>query len=173
MIPDYNRYYGCVFTQLVENRSSITLQKLDVGIQGFYLIAGSIPLYIKYSRRRKGPWSFNFHADHQICCDELCKKFGGCLIAFVCGSDGVLALDNIQMREVLDDKFGEQEAISVRRKLGHMYSVSGKDGKLDRKVARDSLALLVEKYISAQEPRSANSLSASSPTLKFEETREV
>lgn len=145
MIPDYNRYYGCVFTQLVENRPSLGIEKLSLGVQGVYLLERSVPLYIKFSRNRKGPWAFTFQSDHQICFSGLVNQFGACITAFVCGTDGIVALDNLQLAEVLDDKLDDQEGITIRRKLRHMYSVTGKNGKLARKVGRDSLLAAVDR----------------------------
>jgi hypothetical protein len=65
----------------------------------------------------------------------------------VCGSDGIVALGYTQVRELLDDKFEEQEGISVRRKLKHMYSVTGTNGQLSGKVARDSLMQHVSRLL--------------------------
>src|SRR5687767_10092877 len=108
MIPDYNRYYGCVFTQLIESRSSSRIEKLNVGVQGVYLLDGSFPLYIKFSRYRKGAWPFTFLSDHQVCFGTHVKQFGTCIAVFVCGSDGNVALDDLQLGEVLDDKIDDQ-----------------------------------------------------------------
>lgn len=174
MITDYSRYYGYVFTQLIEGLGRIEVEKLDGGIQGFYLLSKSVPLYIKFSRSRKGPWSFNFHYDHQVRCDELSKQHGSCVVAFVCGTDGIVALDNVQMREVLDEKFDEQESVTIRRKLRHMYSVSGKDGKLDHKVSRDSLILLLNKLLNDEDSELINvsALSAhKEPSLRPQPTK--
>ena len=145
MIPDYNRYYGCVFTQLAENRPKICIERISVDTQGVYLIDNAIPIYIKFSRSRRGPWAFTFQSEHQICCDSLAKRFGSFVVALVCGADGIAALDDQQLRTILDDQFNYQEGITVRRKLGHMYSVTGKNGKLARKVGRDSLSALIDR----------------------------
>jgi len=59
--------------------------------------------------------------------------------ALVSGNDGIVALTDSQIRQILDDSFEEQESISVRRKLNHMYSVKGSNRELSRKVSRDSL----------------------------------
>lgn len=142
MISDYSRYYGCVFVQLIEHRPRIVVEKLDVGPQGVYLIDKQVPLYIKFSRRRRGPWAFTFLSDHQICCEELAKRFGHYITAFVCGADGIVALDDAQLREVLDNKCDDQEGVTVRRKLRHMYSVSGTSGKLARKVSNSLVTLI-------------------------------
>jgi hypothetical protein len=145
MIADYYRYYGCVFTQLVERRPRLVIERMSVNIQGVYLIDKSIPLYIKFSRNRRGPWAFTFQAEHQLCCERLAKRFGNSITALVCGTDGIAALDNHELRSVLDGKFDDQEGIVVRRKLRHMYSVTGKNGKLAHKVGRESLVATVER----------------------------
>ena len=152
MIPDYNRYYGCVFVQLLEQRPKLVVEKMSVDVQGFYLLERSLPLYVKFSRSRRGPWGFNFQAEHQFRCDELAKQFGTVVTALVCGADGIVALDHQQLREVLDSHFDDQEGVTVRRKLGQMYSVTGKDGKLARKISRDSLAVVVDGLLA---PRAA------------------
>jgi hypothetical protein len=140
MLPDYGRYYGSALTHIVDQYGkAISIEKLLVGVQGFYLLNGRSPLYIKFSRSRKGPWSFNFHRDHQVRYRHLVKSYGDCITALVCGKDGIVALNDVQMREILDDNFDGQESVSVRRKLNHMYSVNGSNGELSQKISRDSL----------------------------------
>lgn len=140
MLPDYARYYGSALTHIIDQfGKEVTIEKLSVGVQGFYLLNQKVPLYIKFSRSRKGPWSFNFHRDHQIQYRRLVENYTNCITALVCGKDGIVALDDTQIRQVLDDKLDEQEGVSVRRKLNHMYSVYGSNGELSQKVSRDSL----------------------------------
>ena len=140
MLPDYGRYYGSALTHIIDQCDApISIQKLAVGFQGFYLIEGRVPVYIKFSRSRRGPWSFNFHKDHQLQYGKLVESYGDCITALVCGKDGIVALNDAQMRQILDEKLDEQESVSVKRKLNHMYSVSGANGELSQKVARDSL----------------------------------
>jgi hypothetical protein len=144
MIADYNRYYGCVFTAMIDGgQSALRIRRLDVGVLGFYTIEENIGLYIKFSRNRKGPWTFNFQRDHQLQWNAMVSERPSCITALVCGSDGIVALSPAQLNEILSDPPGEQEAITVRRKLRHMYSLTGKNGKLERKVARDSLSHLM------------------------------
>jgi hypothetical protein len=146
MLPDYGRYYGCALVQVVENFSiPITISRLDA--QGYYLLNDKAPLYVKFSRNRRGPWGFTFRRDHQIQYQKVAEEYGDCILTLVCGSDGIVALSFAQVREVLDDQFEEQEAISIRRKLNRMYSVGGTDGKLSNKVARDSLVQHVSRIL--------------------------
>jgi hypothetical protein len=140
MLPDYGRYYGSAVIQVIEQVGRpISIEKLSVGIQGFYLLDARCPLYVKFSRNRRGPWSFNFQKDHQLQCQLLVERFGSCITALVCGNDGVVALSHTQIRQVLDHSFEDQEGVSVRRKLNKMYSVGGSNGELSHKISRDSL----------------------------------
>lgn len=145
MLPDYGRYYGSVFTRIFEHHErAISIQKMDATTQGFYLLDERIPLYIKFSRNRKGPWSFNFQRDHQVKFRELVERYGDCIVALVCGTDGIVALNDTRMKQLFDHQIGEQESIVVRRKLNQMYGVSGSDGELSQKLSRDSLLELLE-----------------------------
>jgi hypothetical protein len=158
MLPDYGRYYGSALTHIVDQiGKAILIEKVSMSPQGFYLLNKRAPLYIKFSRSRKGPWSFNFRRDHQIQYRQLVEAYGDCVTALVCGKDGIVALNDAQIRQILDDHLDEQEIVSVRRKLNHMYSVNGSNGELSQKVSRDSLmsllcVLLEEDAIAAKEP---------------------
>jgi len=140
MLPDYSRYYGSALIHIVDQYGKpISITKLQVGYQGFYLINDRAPIYIKFSRSRKGPWGFNFHRDHQLQYRLLVEKYKDCITALICGNDGIVALTDFQVRQILDDDVEKQESVSVRRKLNHMYSVKGSNGELSQKVSRDSL----------------------------------
>ncbi len=140
MLPDYGRYYGSALIHIVEQYGkAISIAKLQIGLHGFYLLNGKAPVFIKFSRNRKGPWGFTFSRDHQLQYRQLVEQYRDCITALVCGNDGIVALNDSQINQILDDKFDEQESVSVRRKLNHMYSVKGSNGELSQKVSRDSL----------------------------------
>jgi hypothetical protein len=148
MLPDYGRYYGSALTHIVDHcLTPLTVSRLNLGVQGYYLLNGRLPLYLKFSRNRKGPWTFTFHRDHQVQYQKVVSEYGDCVLALICGRDGIVALSFAQVREVLDDQFEGQEGISVRRKLKHMYSIGGTNGKLAGKVARDSLLQHVSRLL--------------------------
>ncbi len=140
MITDANRYYGCVISYLID-LSTIPLQinKISNNTAGFYLIQNEIPICIKYSTIRKGPWTFNFHKSHQETEHSMFLQYGECIVIFVCGKDGIAALHHNEFRFLLDEDFEKQESVVIRRKHNEMYSVSGKNGSLERKVSRKSL----------------------------------
>jgi hypothetical protein len=140
MLPDYGRYYGSALIQLFDHcLLPVAVERLSDAPQGFYLLGGKAPLYLKFSRNRKGPWSFTFHREHQVQFQSMVDRYGDCVLGLICGMDGVAALNYVQVREVLDDNFEEQEGITVSRRLNRMYSVGGTNGRLSGKVARDSL----------------------------------
>ncbi len=140
MITDANRYYGAVFSKVIDfSDGAISIQKASIDFSGFYIVRKKIPIYIKYSTSRRGPWTFNFHKNHQEFQERLYSRHGECITIFVCGRDGIAALRHDEFRKVLDHTFEEQEAVTIRRKHNEMYSVRGKNGTLERKVSRSSL----------------------------------
>jgi hypothetical protein len=140
MITDANRYYGAVFSRVIDfSDDAISIQKASMDCAGFYIVRKKIPIYIKYSTSRRGPWSFNFHKKHQEFQEALYTKHGECITIFVCGKDGIAALRHNEFRKILDLAFEEQESVTIRRKHNEMYGVRGKDGALERKVSRSSL----------------------------------
>lgn len=140
MITDANRYYGAVFSKVIDfSDGAVSMQRASADHAGFYIIRNDIPIYIKYSTSRRGPWTFNFFHKQQEFQESLYAKYGECITIFVCGKDGIAALRHDEYRKVLDHIFEGQEAVTIRRKHNEMYSVRGKDGALERKVSRSSL----------------------------------
>lgn len=147
MISDTARFHGSFFSLLLDEASGgIEIEKLpELGV-GYYLLAGSVPVYLKHSTRRKGPWTFNFFRSHQEAQLALFEAYGECFTCMICGRDGVAGLDMTEFRQVLDGNFEEQECVSVRRQLKTMYQIKGRDGQLERRVGRRSV---FEKIIAA------------------------
>jgi len=151
MITDANRYYGAVFSKIIDfSNNEVSIQRAPPDHSGFYIVRKEIPIYIKYSTKRHGPWSFNFYQNHQECQENLYEKHGECIMIFVCGKDGIAALKHEEFRKVLDHEFEEQKTVIIRRKHNEMYSISGKNGVLDRKVSRGSLEEIF-KYIAQRD----------------------
>ncbi len=148
MIRDYQRYCGSVLVALVDQWDGpLPIRRAFEDRNGYYLLDEKLPLAIKFSRSRKGPWTFNYQREHQILYNELVRVFGNCVTAFVCGSDGVVAVEHNQLRQILDEVFEEQESVTIRRKHKQMYAIRGRDGDLDKKVSRDSFLQLVGSHL--------------------------
>lgn len=145
MIKDANRYYGAAISMIVDSSvGGVLVENISKSSAGFYLIDRILPIFIKYSTSRKGPWVFNFQESHQSFQQSLYEEYGECLIVFVCGKDGVAALSHKSFRSVLDESFELQESVTIRRKHNEMYRVRGKDGVLERRVSRSSLEDLMK-----------------------------
>lgn len=148
MISDANRYYGAVISTILDlSENEVCIKKVPEACAGFYLINDTLPVYIKYSTSRRGPWAFNFQETHQEYQQFLYRKYDECIVAFVCGKDGIAALTHESFRIVLDDFFDHQESVTIRRKHNEMYRVRGKDGVLERRVSRSSLEDILEQTI--------------------------
>jgi hypothetical protein len=150
MIPDIARYHGSFFILLFEHlNEEVSVRKLPVFGTGYYLISESVPVYLKMSARRSGPWTFNFFRSHQQTQQDLFTQFGECFTCLICGKDGIAGLSMRELRDVLDDNFEEQECISVRRKLKTMYQIKGRDGALEHRLSRrsifDKLSIAIKK----------------------------
>ena len=140
MISDTARFHGSFFVLLFEClEEAISIERLPAFGAGYYLLAKRVPVYLKFSTKRKGPWTFNFVRAHQEAQQRLYAKFGECYTCMICGSDGVVGLSMGDFRKVLDADFGEQESVSVRRKLRSRYEIRGRDGILERRVARQAI----------------------------------
>lgn len=140
MIPNAYRYYGSVISFVLDLLAEpINIRRLLSKHAGFYLLNESLPMYIKYSTSRKGPWTFSFRRAHQELEDHLCDVHGQCVVVFVCGRDGIVALTHIDFRRLLDGLSEDQEAVTIKRKHNEMYQVRGHNGVLGWKLSRNSL----------------------------------
>ncbi|WP_273426071.1 hypothetical protein [Marinobacter sp.] len=138
MIKDFSRYHGAAIVELLESvDDNLAIRSLSNA--GFYVINDSLPIYVKYSTSRKGPWVFNFALAHQVVENDLFEEFGECLTVFVCGKDGIAAILHCQLKQLLDEDFEDQESVIIKRRHNQMYQVRGKNGSLDKKVSRSSL----------------------------------
>ncbi len=154
MISDAHRYYGCVLAAIAElPLQPISIKRISESLAGFYLLNKTLPIFVKYSRSRKGPWTFNFMLEHQQFQEDLYNIYGECLVIFVCGRDGIAAMKHKLFRNVLDNVFDKQEAVKIRRKHNEMYKIHGKDGSLKNKLSRNSLSELMLDFYSNVEIR--------------------
>jgi hypothetical protein len=137
MISETARYHGSFFTRLFEEAMrGIEVVRLPEYGAGYYLLDSCVPIYLKHSTRRKGPWTFNYLRSQQEAQQVLFETYGECFTCMVCGRDGVAGLNMSEFRQVLDGYFEEQECVLVRRRLKSMYQIKGRDGELERRVGR-------------------------------------
>ena len=158
MISESARYHGSFFALLLDRLSvPVSLRKIPNLGSGYYLINESIPVCLKFSSKRKGPWTFNFLRSHKEVQENLFQSYGELFICLICGKDGVAGLSMQELRKLLDDNFEEQGYISVRRRLRTMYQVTGRDGVLDSRVSRQSVFDKIQHSIIRNETNDAHS----------------
>ena len=88
MISDTARYHGSFFVLLFERlEAPVAVERIpDLG-PGYYLLGGQIPVYLKLSSKRAGPWSFNFFRSHQEAQNNLFQEYGECFTCLICGKE--------------------------------------------------------------------------------------
>lgn len=116
-------------------RSAYVLTLTDVSGTQFSGSA-AVALYLKSSRKRRTPWRFAFHRTHQEELNRLKAENDRVYIGFICGDDGIAAIDFKTLKLLLDDEIGDQETVAVRRNPGEMYWLTGSDGSLKNAVSR-------------------------------------
>lgn len=140
MISHTARIHGSFFILLFDTMDQpVSVQRLSKFGVGYYLIGERLPIYLKLSTRRRGPWTFNFFRSHQEAQQLLHSTYGECFTCMICGRDGVAGLNMSEMRQVLDGFFEDQECVTVRRRLKTMYQITGRDGILENRVSRRSI----------------------------------
>lgn len=129
MIDKADFYHGAALVRVIEDTRCESIAKREPG----YLVNGRIAVCIKYTSKTHSPWRFTLTADDIRSCAAAAAELTRCVVAFVCGGDGVCAVSWEQLSELV----GPAPAWVVsRRAFKGCYSVSAANGTLERKVAR-------------------------------------
>ncbi|MDC0989108.1 hypothetical protein OAR29_01075 [Rhodospirillales bacterium] len=116
-------------------QNTISKSAYSINLYSSSSIIGKIGVFIKTSEKRRSPWNYTFTLDHQTEIDLMKEEYDEVFTILVNGTDGVVCFDYTTLKELLDDNHENTEWIRVKRDLGEQYSVSGKDGKLTRKIS--------------------------------------
>ena len=146
-ITDQDIYQGILMVNILRDLDELGFEKsvrFQTGTsKNSILVKNSedefLGIYIKYTKKNRSPWNFNFVKDHQEeieILNELCKD---CFIAFVCGTDGIALLSYNELKQLLDDNFEDSERIGINRKPRGNYWLKGRDGKLEKSVTNAEL----------------------------------
>lgn len=157
MINEFNFFHGAVFTELVHHCSqSISICSLDDSENSAYVINDRVGLYIKYSKKRLTPWTFTFLMKHQDTIKKLKDFYGEVVVVLVCNDDGIVGLSFDELKYILDHNHEDVEWVRVSRSKRSMYQVSGTDGDLNFKIARDDYIKKIINSLDAKlEPKSS------------------
>lgn len=154
--------HGFVISQIALSLSelkSVRINVKDAVSRGGYVfevyhdgeILTSFGLFIKTSRARGTPWRYTFSQEHQEEIKFLFEETGEVFIAFVNNDDGVSCVGYSLFKQLLDNDFETAEWVTVSRKFNKQYSLSGNDGVLEKKIARndfpDSISIHVYSLI--------------------------
>lgn len=124
--------------------------RLHIETRGLLSKKRTFGLFMKSSNKRRSPWAYSFHLDHQQEVLRLKQNYDQVFVLFLNGDDGVACLDYESLKEVLDENFEEQENVTISRKPRESYRVSGRDGKLGRPLARNSFPGVINEWLSKQ-----------------------
>lgn len=136
MIEKLEFYHGAALVRLIEDPRCETIGKHAYG----YRVNQQRLVAIKYSTKNRSPWIFTFSQDDLDRFEAAKEEFGGCLIALVCGGDGVCALPWSTVADLLEKASG---GISAKRAFAGCYAVSGPGGMLKGKIAMNRWPAIV------------------------------
>jgi hypothetical protein len=128
MIEKLEFYHGAALVRLIEDPRCETITKHTYG----YRVNRSRIVGIKYSTKAQSPWRFTVSEEDIARFKRAERDFANCVIAFVCGGDGVCALSRSVLLGLLGDAPGW---VSAKRGFAGCYAVSGPAGTLKKKVA--------------------------------------
>lgn len=94
MVPEYVRYHGCVFAEILRTsaRPILISRQDEDGRLSSYAIDETVGLHIKHSSNRLHPWQFTFTPANISEIRSIQEKFVKIYIVLVCHTDGILSL---------------------------------------------------------------------------------
>lgn len=131
MIDKADFYHGAALVRVIEDARCERIARHEQG----YLVNGCAVVCIKYSTKARSPWQFTLTADDVENCGNAAAEGRQCVVAFVCGGDGICAVPWHEVDDLIAAKPGS--GIAAKRAFNGCYSVSGPSGTLKRKVARN------------------------------------
>ncbi len=129
-------YHGAALTQIAEHPSFKALNKIN-GKYGHYLINTDRRVLVKYCRTRP-PWQFTFNPDDILTLRSDLGADGRTFLCLVCSGETVCALDEGEIRQVLEINRTHIQWVRVGCRVGGRLRVSGSRGELRRTVPHNA-----------------------------------
>lgn len=142
MIKEFKFFHGAVLCQLVHDEKIYSIATYPTADNASYVINSGVGVYIKYSKKRLGPWRFTFKKEHQHEIQEMQRRLGVVYVLFVCNDDGIVCLEFKELKTVLDYRHEEMEWLAIYRDRREKYSIKGSDGKLKYKIGVNDFSKL-------------------------------
>lgn len=127
MIEKLEFYHGAAIVQLIEDDRCKSVGKNEYG----YVVNGTRSVVIKYTTKAQSPWRFTVSDDDIARHDLAARKFEICVLALVCGGDGVCSVEWKIARELLG---GSPGWLAAKRRFNGCYGVNGSAGSLKNKI---------------------------------------
>ena len=127
MIEKLEFYHGAALIRVIEDQRCESVRKSEHG----YIVNGDRIILLKYTTKAHSPWRFTFTADDVERFDFAEEEFDSCVLALVCGGDGVCCSTWATVRALLD---AAPAWIAAKRGFNGSYALSGPAGSLKRKV---------------------------------------
>jgi len=153
-IDKFEPFHGVVIYQIIEELSNFDISlrvKHGITKNAYLLSTGDISsiqkkvgIYVKYTEKKRSPWRYSIREDEQEEIDLLSKECSETFFLLVNGLiDGIACISYTNLKEILDENFESVEWVSVKRRLNKEYTIKGKDGKLSKKVPRNSFPKII------------------------------
>ncbi len=122
-------YHGAAIVRLLDDERCLAVRKY--GLFG-YIVNDSIFVLLKYTTKARTPWGFTFDQEEVGRYSKMNLLYPRVVLGFICGDDGVCALEWSQASGLLA---GNPGRIAVGRKHNKQYDVWGSAGGLKGKIA--------------------------------------
>lgn len=136
MIEKLEFYHGAALVRVIEDPRCTRIAKHACG----YVVNQNRIISIKYSTKAHSPWGFTFSQDDLNRISKAEEEIKGCVVAFVCGGDGICVLPWTDVLALLEKSPGR---IGAKRGFAGCYAVSGPAGEMKGKVAMNRWPAIV------------------------------
>ncbi len=136
MIEKLEFYHGAALLRLIEDDRCTSVGRSQFG----YVVNGDRTVLLKYTTKAHSPWRFTVTGDDLTRFDLAALQVDRCVLALVCGGDGVCAVCWQTARALLDGAAGW---LAAKRGFRGSYDFSGSAGRLSRKVPLSSWPAIV------------------------------
>jgi hypothetical protein len=137
MIDDYEFYQGVALRHLVVNADSSIIVRPFVkeGRISAFIVNSRVGVFVKHSAKRMSPWRFTFGLDQVSDLLDLEAAYFDSFVVFVCGDDGLVALDVASLHQIVSFEDSESAWVAIERKPRSQYGVWGNRAELPNKIA--------------------------------------
>lgn len=148
MISEFEFYHGAAIVGMLHGSDEgVSVATFNSPGNASYVINNRAGMYIKHSKKRLSPWRFSFKKEHQDEIKTLKHRLGEVFLVLVCHSDGIVVLNYVELKVLLNDFHEGYEWVNLERNRRQEYAVSGSDGKLKWKIAKNEFPNKIIRFL--------------------------